>query len=481
MKYILTEASNGSLPESMLTYVDDPSGGKSPAKLNLQAAADFNRMVAAAKKDGIELRLSGPNSGYRPVGTKEEGCRKGFTQWCAWQKYKSGTGNEAAVPGKSNHGWGSAVDIKNCKGGSKNHKWLVANAKNFGFTPYSRESWHWDHKGSISSLGGGRSDTTTTTTTTNDTKPSSNDTTTSSNLDTKTSSTTTTPSKYTDLQSLMSLFSGDYKNMSTQEKNKALLPLFSMLGLDTFRELLDNPNVVGTSSSSDDVTKALEKIRGQMGGGKSTSSETNTISIDGKSGGSEISKLPQDIQDSIKKLKSEYGITVTDEHIKKEIDQEGNWKEDAGGVNTEAKKQIQKLISDAKSKFPKIGKLGIVSGYRSYGDQVKNFGNKAKSRGVDNTQKANTIPGFSQHHTGKAFDIFSVDSGWWSSNSDVKNWVADNAKKYGFDVTYKTQGPLRIAEPWHLYYVGGESINEETIVRLETIYEEINRIKNLMT
>ena len=122
-----------------------------------------------------------------------------------------------------------------------------------------------------------------------------------------------------------------------------------------------------------------------------------------------------------------------------------------------------------------------MSGYRSYGDQVKNFGNKAKSRGVDNTQKANTIPGFSQHHTGKAFDIFSVDSGWWSSNSDVKNWVADNAKKYGFDVTYKTQGPLRIAEPWHLYYVGGESINEETIVRLETIYEEINRIKNLMT
>jgi LAS superfamily LD-carboxypeptidase LdcB/peptidoglycan hydrolase-like protein with peptidoglycan-binding domain len=171
-----------------------------------------------------------------------------------------------------------------------------------------------------------------------------------------------------------------------------------------------------------------------------------------------IKSMPIEIQKAIEKLESNYGIDILDSHIKKEINQEGNWQKDAGSVNQQALKQIQKLISDAKEEFgSKIQSKGIVSGYRSYDDQVKNFGNKAKSRGIDDTQRYNTIPGFSQHHTGKAFDIFSVEDSWWDQNSDVKKWVADNAKNYGFEITYKTDGILRGAEPWHLFYVGGES------------------------
>jgi LAS superfamily LD-carboxypeptidase LdcB len=195
---------------------------------------------------------------------------------------------------------------------------------------------------------------------------------------------------------------------------------------------------------------------------------------------SEISKLPKNIQNSISQLKNSYGITITDEHIKKEFEQEGGYREDSGGVNSEASSQINKLIRDAKNKFPKLKNTkGIISDYRSYSDQVKNFGSKAKSRGIDDTQRANTIPGFSQHHTGKAFDIFSVETSWWNKNTDVKDWVAKNAPKYGFDVTYKKQGPLRIAEPWHLYYVGGE-VNEQNFIKNKIIKEEIDRIKKLM-
>ena len=62
------------------------------------------------------------------------------------------------------------------------------------------------------------------------------------------------------------------------------------------------------------------------------------------------------------------------------------------------------------------------------------------------------IPGFSEHHTGKAFDIFSTEESWWDAKPEVKKWVADNASNYGFRVTYKTPGTLRVAEPWHLYY-----------------------------
>lgn len=172
-----------------------------------------------------------------------------------------------------------------------------------------------------------------------------------------------------------------------------------------------------------------------------------------------ISELPQDIQDAIKSLQSQ-GIDISDENIEKEFTQEGNYREDAGGVNSQAQTQINKLLNDLHQQFPKTKSLGVVSGYRSYKDQVRNFGNKVKGgRSIDNVQRANTIPGFSQHHTGKAFDILSVDTKWWSSNSDVKDWVAQNCGNYGFEVTYKVNGPLRIAEPWHLYYVGGEKKN----------------------
>jgi len=174
-----------------------------------------------------------------------------------------------------------------------------------------------------------------------------------------------------------------------------------------------------------------------------------------------ISELPQDIQSAIQSLQS-MGVNVSDSNIDKEFGQEGNYREDAGGVNKDALTQINKLVNDAKQEFPKLNKINkpIVSGYRSYSDQVNNFARKVKSgRSIDNVQRANTIPGFSQHHTGKAFDIFSTDTSWWNSNSDVKEWVANKCGDYGFEVTYKKQGTLRIAEPWHLYYIGGEKQN----------------------
>ena len=203
-----------------------------------------------------------------------------------------------------------------------------------------------------------------------------------------------------------------------------------------------------------------------------TTTTTNTKKDDTKD-------LPQEIKSAISKLEKNYNLDITDEHIQKELEQEGSYREDAGGENSQARIQINKMINDARKKFPRLGKLGVVSGYRSYNDQVANFGNKAKTRGIDDTQKANTIPGFSQHHTGKAFDIFSVETSWWNKNSDVKEWVAKNASKYGFDVTYKTQGPLRIAEPWHLYYVGGE-LDEQIVTHKKIVNEEIERIKQLM-
>jgi LAS superfamily LD-carboxypeptidase LdcB len=142
------KSSNGNIPDGQLVNLLDPDGNQTKNKLNPLAAKDYNDMVKTAydETDGkIEIKVS---QGYRPLGSREEGCGKGFTQWCAWIKYKSGKGNRAAKPGTSNHGKGSAIDVKNCRRGSKVHTWLVDNASRFNFKPLSSEPWHWDHSSS---------------------------------------------------------------------------------------------------------------------------------------------------------------------------------------------------------------------------------------------------------------------------------------------------------------------------------------------
>ena len=42
-----------------------------------------------------------------------------------------------------------------------------------------------------------------------------------------------------------------------------------------------------------------------------------------------------------------------------------------------------------------------------------------------------------------------------------KKWVEENAGDYGFEITYKEDGPLRKKEPWHLFYVGIFSEDED--------------------
>ena len=196
-------------------------------------------------------------------------------------------------------------------------------------------------------------------------------------------------------------------------------------------------------------------------------------------------KLPSGVLSSIEKLKkSPYNLNITQDHIDKEFKMEGGSRPDNGGVNKEAEKKVKELIIDCKLAYPNVKyPSDIVSGYRSYDDQVLNFGSKAKTRGIDDTQKSVALPGFSQHHTGKAFDIFSVESSWWDTNKDVKEWVSKNASKYGFEITYVNTGKLRVPEPWHLYYIGGSSnstsnVNENK--KTHKMNEEVNRMKDLM-
>lgn len=110
-------------------------------------------------------------------------------------------------------------------------------------------------------------------------------------------------------------------------------------------------------------------------------------------------------------------------------------------------------------------RLTIKSGYRSYGTQKTTYTNYlARNNGVDDG--ISSPPGASEHQTGLACDVLSVD---YNANNQYMNdsfyqtpeaqWMAENCYSYGFILRYPadkediTKVPY---EPWHLRYVGRE-------------------------
>ena len=79
----------------------------------------------------------------------------------------------------------------------------------------------------------------------------------------------------------------------------------------------------------------------------------------------------------------------------------------------------------------------------------------------DGEEVANTYaakPGHSEHQTGLAFDIGSVDRSF--ANTSEAKWIEENAHLYGFIVRYpdnKTDITGYIYEPWHVRYLGKET------------------------
>ena len=121
-------------------------------------------------------------------------------------------------------------------------------------------------------------------------------------------------------------------------------------------------------------------------------------------------------------------------------------------VNEEALKNLKKMQADAKA----LGlSIPLISGYRSYETQ-ENLYNKYVKK--DGEKKANTYsakPGESEHQTGLAFDIGSVDRSF--ANTIEAKWLAENAYLYGFIIRYpkvKTNVTGYIYEPWHVRYLG---------------------------
>lgn len=89
-------AENGKLPPSDLAPIAQGQLAKES-----HCAASWNTMNVEARSLGLEIVPTGSKSSYRTYEQQVE----------LYNDYLNGTGNLAAVPGTSNHGWGLAVDV----------------------------------------------------------------------------------------------------------------------------------------------------------------------------------------------------------------------------------------------------------------------------------------------------------------------------------------------------------------------------------
>jgi hypothetical protein len=133
---------NGMIPKEALAKVPGTNFLMQPG-----AAYALGAMIQAAKADGITLKIGNT---YRDRATQAQ----------LYQAYLSGSRSApVAPPGRSQHGWGLAVDFSAID--ERAFEWLVRNAHRFGFSnPWldnengksyygNTEPWHWEWKGGV--------------------------------------------------------------------------------------------------------------------------------------------------------------------------------------------------------------------------------------------------------------------------------------------------------------------------------------------
>lgn len=121
-------------------------------------------------------------------------------------------------------------------------------------------------------------------------------------------------------------------------------------------------------------------------------------------------------------------------------------------------KEVKEAYNEMKTDANSIGlNIWLASGYRSYSYQNTLYNNYVKRDGKEAADTYSARPGHSEHQTGLAFDLNSVDDSF--ANTNEGKWIKDNCHLYGFIIRYP-KGKEKITgykyEPWHLRYVGKE-------------------------
>lgn len=99
--------------------------------------------------------------------------------------------------------------------------------------------------------------------------------------------------------------------------------------------------------------------------------------------------------------------------------------------------------------------MEIVSGFRSYEKQRATFAYWESIDGFERADRYSAQPGHSEHQTGLAMDISSLNQSY--GETPEGKWLAEHCWEYGFLLRYpKDSEPITgyIYEPWHVRYLG---------------------------
>ena len=125
------------------------------------------------------------------------------------------------------------------------------------------------------------------------------------------------------------------------------------------------------------------------------------------------------------------------------------------GLTGEMKAALNKMYQAAASEGIS---LQTRSGFRPYSTQQTLYNKYCNRDGKALADTYSARPGYSEHQTGLAVDINSLETSFGQTPEGI--WLATNCHKYGFIIRYP-QGKESITgyqyEPWHVRYLGVET------------------------
>ncbi len=124
--------------------------------------------------------------------------------------------------------------------------------------------------------------------------------------------------------------------------------------------------------------------------------------------------------------------------------------------------------------------IWLASGFRSFDDQDRIYHNYVDSYGQETADTFSARPGHSEHQTGLAIDVNTIDDSFAGTPEAI--WLEEHAHEYGFIIRYP-KGKENITgykyEPWHIRYLGVEKATEvynsgltlEEFLGIDSVYQ----------
>ena len=242
---------------------------------------------------------------------------------------------------------------------------------------------------------------------------------------------------------------------------------YEMLAYETVPDFLDG--VTASDNSMEDIVVTIDgKYDSEKPGTyvmyyKASDSSNNTTSKEFKLVVKENSNVKISKTKKGNTIKNYYGVTYIDDVIiaNKTYSLPSNFVPN-NLVTINGYIRVINYVKDAynelKSDSSVLGlNIYASSGYRSYSDQKYIYDNYVRIDGIDKADTYSARAGYSEHQTGLAIDLNTVDMSF--DGTGESNWLKDNCWKYGFIIRYpkdKENITGYMYEPWHIRYVGKE-------------------------